>query len=296
MIKGMCWFICTGVYVHPGETAGAAEINKWGIANMQACGLIYNSVSPSIQPFVQELMDSAKGMWDALAAKFEQQNSTARFITVNNLLSVQKQPDELLSSLIGRVDSYLQALRASHPKEFTLEGLEAELAAMALMRALPDEFSNFKSSFLLVNSDGGVKYDKVKQAFLQEEQARAAAATDAAFRASTSTRGRGRGGRGTRGRGRGGKAFTPCTHPSCKSQNSHSLDNCFTKMREENADLKKKVDSARSAEASIEEVADFAGSVSDFDFSDPHSPLLNDAAANWVADTGATRHMTPHRH
>ena len=107
-------------------------------------------------------------------------------------------------------------------------------------------------------------------------------------------RGRGRGGRGTRGRGRGGKAFTPCTHPSCKSQNSHSLDNCFIKMREENADLKKKVDSARSAEASIEEVADFAGSVSDFDFSDPHSPLLNDAAANWVADTGATRHMTPH--
>ena len=110
MIKGMCWFVCTGVYVHPGETAGAAEVNKWGIANMQACGLIYNSVSPSIQPFVQELMDSAKGMWDALAEKFEQQNSTARFITVNNLLSVQKQPDELLSSLIGRVDSYLQAL------------------------------------------------------------------------------------------------------------------------------------------------------------------------------------------
>ena len=48
MIKGMCWFVCTGVYVHPGEMAGAAEINKWGIANMQACGLIYNSVSPSI--------------------------------------------------------------------------------------------------------------------------------------------------------------------------------------------------------------------------------------------------------
>ena len=67
-------------------------------------------------------------------------------------------------------------------------------------------------------------------------------------------------------------------------------------MREENTDLKKKVNSARSAEASIEEVTDFAGSVSDFDFSDPHSPLLNDAAANWVADTGATRHMTPHHH
>ena len=43
-------------------------------------------------------------------------------------------------------------------------------------------------------------------------------------------------------------------------------------------------------------MADFAGNASAFDFSDPHSPLLNDAGTDWVADTGATRHMTPHRH
>ena len=45
-----------------------------------------------------------------------------------------------------------------------------------------------------------------------------------------------------------------------------------------------------------EEAAEFAGNASAFDFSDPHSPLLNDAGTDWVADTGATRHMTPHRH
>ena len=33
-----------------------------------------------------------------------------------------------------------------------------------------------------------------------------------------------------------------------------------------------------------------------FDFTDPHSPLIADAGTDWLADTGATSHMTPHRH
>ena len=53
---------------------------------------------------------------------------------------------------------------------------------------------------------------------------------------------------------------------------------------------------AETSSASIQEVADFAGNASTFDFSDPSSPLLTDAGTDWVADTGATRHMTPHRH
>ena len=52
-------------------------------------------------------MDNAKTMWESLASKFRQQNSTACFIIVNNLLSAQKQADESLSTLIGRVDSSL---------------------------------------------------------------------------------------------------------------------------------------------------------------------------------------------
>ena len=53
---------------------------------------------------------------------------------------------------------------------------------------------------------------------------------------------------------------------------------------------------AETTSASIQEVADFAGNASAFNFSDPSSPLLTDAGTDWVADTGATRHMTPHRH
>ena len=151
--------------------------------------------------------------------------------TVNNLLSAQKQADESLSTLIGRVDTSLQAFRGSHPADFTLAKLEEELAAMALLRALPDEFASFKSSFLMVNSSG-ITYDKVKQAFLQEEQARAAEATDAAFRA-TALSSRSRGGRPGRGRGRGGKSFAPCTYPACQRKETHSTDCCYIKQRDE---------------------------------------------------------------
>ena len=107
MTKGTCWLVVKGSYLQLGESATAAEKNKWEVANLQAAGLIYNNVASSIQPFIQDTMDNAKTMWETLGSKFQQQNSTARFIIVNNLLSAQTQADESLSTLIGRVDTSL---------------------------------------------------------------------------------------------------------------------------------------------------------------------------------------------
>lgn len=42
--------------------------------------------------------------------------------------------------------------------------------------------------------------------------------------------------------------------------------------------------------------AEFAGNASTHDFTNPNSPLLSDAGSDWIVDTGATCHMTPHRH
>ena len=42
--------------------------------------------------------------------------------------------------------------------------------------------------------------------------------------------------------------------------------------------------------------AEFAGHASSPDYTNPHSPLIPDAGVDWNADTGATCHMTPHRH
>ena len=91
---------------------------------------------------------------------------------VDEFLSIQKQPDESLSALIGRVDASLQKLRSSHDAQKTLKDFESELAYMTLIRALPSEFETFRSSLLMLNGES-IDLDKVKAAFLQEEQARA---------------------------------------------------------------------------------------------------------------------------
>ena len=41
---------------------------------------------------------------------------------------------------------------------------------------------------------------------------------------------------------------------------------------------------------------EFAGNASSPDYTNPHSPLIPDAGVDWNTDTGATCHMTPHRH
>ena len=54
--------------------------------------------------------------------------------------------------------------------------------------------------------------------------------------------------------------------------------------------------SAQDAAESSQEAAEFAGNASSLDFTNPHSPLISDAGTDWNTDTGATCHMTPHRH
>ncbi|KAI5116502.1 hypothetical protein M0805_000604 [Coniferiporia weirii] len=44
------------------------------------------------------------------------------------------------------------------------------------------------------------------------------------------------------------------------------------------------------------QVIHFAGNASTHDFSNPHTPLISDASADWITDTGATCYMMPHRH
>ena len=95
-----------------------------------------------------------------------------------------------------------------------------------------------------------------------------------------------------------------CTHPTCKNKKGHTTDNCWTRARE----LSKRADEieakqkgkarANMAEEdrSDGEAASFAGNASTPDYTNPHSPLISNAGADWIADTGATSHMTPHRH
>ena len=181
MQSTISWLVVKGDMARP--VGPNADDSAWVFANLQAAGLIYNAVSPTIQPFLRDKMDNSKAMWDTLKSKFEQKNATSRFLILSELLSVQKQPEDSLSTLIGKVDSALLALRASNSASLTLESFQEELAYSSLIRALPDEFASFRSSLLLAKG-ADIDYDKVKTAFLQEEQARQASAAEVAMRAS----------------------------------------------------------------------------------------------------------------
>ena len=103
-----------------------------------------------------------------------------------------------------------------------------------------------------------------------------------------------------------GRSNRVCTHPTCRNKSGHTTENCFQRAREiaRRADEfearqkgKDKAQIANTPSGADEEAAAFAGNAStSIDHSHPCSPLILDAATDWNADTGATRHMTPHRH
>ena len=264
----------------PAGAAGAAAAaaaesdDQWYAMNENAAVIIYSVVEPSIQSLIRDFLDDSVGMWKKLKETYAQENAASRFLILDEFLSVSKGADESLTALCARVEDSLQKVRSAHSKELTLASFEEELAMMALIRSLPEEFSNFRSSLLLV--PGSLDFKKVKDAFLQEERNRQPRVSEqAAMKASDSSN-------ASKRRFQGSQKV--CTHPTCKSKKGHTLENCWTRARElaRQADdieaRRKGKEKANAAKASGEgeEAAALAGnaSTSILDPSHPCSPLI----------------------
>jgi hypothetical protein len=64
------------------------------------------------------------------------------FNAYHALLSVEKSESELLDSLINRVDEHIRVIKPLSPASFTLNNLYDELAVMAIIQALPQSFDD----------------------------------------------------------------------------------------------------------------------------------------------------------
>ncbi|TDL19651.1 hypothetical protein BD410DRAFT_703179, partial [Rickenella mellea] len=108
-------------------------------------------------------------MWAKLKEVHQQKVPGTRFNAYDALFSIRKLEDESLTSLLGRVDSAIRNIQDLRPEKFDLVTMDDELACMALICALPAEYSSFASSLLLLE-----KFDKAKlhQAFITEENNR----------------------------------------------------------------------------------------------------------------------------
>ncbi|KAL5492546.1 hypothetical protein ACEPAI_3993 [Sanghuangporus weigelae] len=93
------------------------------------------------------------------------------------------------------------------------------------------------------------------------------------------------------------------------SISKHTKENCHMKQaaskdahvrakrnREEKRRRGWKGQKAHIAQDESAKSAEFAGNASALNFTNLYSPLIPDAGTDWIADTGATCHMFPHRH
>ena len=207
-------------------------------------------------------------MWKALKEVHMQQKPTARFNAYEALFNITKSNDESLPAVAARVEKAMHTIKDLRPSEFTLNELDDDLACMALIRSLPpDQYASFRSSLLLLPS---ISMSVLKDALQAEESNRQPSAAAAAAVVATSKKQR----------------------PKCTfcDKLGHSIDKCYA-YRDASRDAKDKAKQPKSASDSAN-VAQAASNACTFNT----GPSLSDASSDWNTDTGATSHMTPHRH
>lgn len=282
------WCLVDGRETRPADPALALA---WDERAEQASGFIYQKLERSMQIQVQEFMDDPVKMWNKLQLIHQQDNPASRFIAFDNLLSINKGEDESLTSLLTRAEEALNALRNTHSTTLTLKAFEDEITAALLLRALPEEYSSFRSALLLMTT---FDLKTVKEAFIQEQKSRQPRSGDSALALKAST-----------ASSKSSSSSKPTNCDFCGIR-GHVEANCYKKrdakkalqeQRKKKKDGNKEKGKANSAEQeNEEESAEFAGNASIHDYTSPTSPIISDSSTDWIADTGATSHMTCHRH
>ena len=85
------------------------------------------------------------------------------FNTYNALLSLSKLENESLSSLSTRASQLKSNMKALRPVDFDITKLDDELVLMALIRALPSEYTSLCQTLLL---DDSLTLEKLQEVFV----------------------------------------------------------------------------------------------------------------------------------
>ena len=251
------------------------KLEAWQLKADKAAGIMWLMVENTQRVHFRGIKDDPLKMWAALREVHMQKRPGTRFNAYDDLFSIRKRDEEDLQSLINRVDDALHRIHNLRSTTFTLDKLDDELGAMALIRALPDDYNSFVSSLLLKDD-----LDKaaVQIAFVREDNQRRrrqeeSPAVGSALAASS----------------------TSSTCCDFCGLTGHAQPECrqYARAKEQivknrNNRKKDKANTAKTPETPTE----FAGNAS----APSTSPSPIPPNFDWLADTGATSHMTPHRH
>ncbi|KAJ7917831.1 hypothetical protein B0H13DRAFT_1608021, partial [Mycena leptocephala] len=117
------WLIVKGSIDAPTST-DAEEKRKWLIDCGKAAGSIYASLDTSQRAHVKGIEENPVAMWGALEKVHRQKKPGARFAAYNTLFSIRKEPEETLTTLMGRVDDAISLIKDLRPTGHALDDLD----------------------------------------------------------------------------------------------------------------------------------------------------------------------------
>jgi gag-polypeptide of LTR copia-type len=142
--------------------AAQKELKEWKQKRDKAGPLIYLNIDDSQKVHVLGLLLRPAEMYTKLKAVGLQKKPGARFNAFTMLLSISKTENETLTDLMTRVSKAMHVVQSLRPSPYTLADLDNELESMALIKALPQEYNNFASNLLLMDT---LTLEKLQAAF-----------------------------------------------------------------------------------------------------------------------------------
>ena len=145
------WRIVSGSKTKP-DPSEAEALEEWLDKADKASGHLYLMVEPDQRIHFKGITSDPVKMWKALQDVHLQKKPGNRFNAYDDLFSIRKKEDETLQNLMNRVNDAMERIKDLRPASgFDLDKLDEELASMALIRALPQEYNTFASSLLLLD-------------------------------------------------------------------------------------------------------------------------------------------------
>ena len=262
--------------------------NDWDERAEQAAALMRYTISQECMVHIRDHEDDPVKIWTTLESTFIKQRTAPRFNAYQELFSIRKDPSESLDGVINRVNEQVRVIKSLTPKDFTLDNLYDEIATMALIQSLPQDFSHVINTIaVLDNFDKDKVITSLRNLDDTNKQLGSVLVASSSSSSSSSPH---------------QKKSNPSSSSSSKKQQGNR-PGCTACERlghlEENCWLKKKVmakmnqDKPKANTASEDQVHSASISSASCLLS---SPLDTSAYALWNSDTGASSHMTPHRH
>ena len=268
------------------------ELSDWKRKVGKASGEIWLSLEDNQKIHVKEVKSDPVAMWSKLENVHLQKRPGTRFNAYDALFSIRKAEDETLPALMARAEKAMQDIKALRPSNFTLDMLDKELQCMTLIRALPADYNTFASSILLLDA---FDLEKLQSAFHNEESQRLA--RNVASSSSSSS-----------------LALQSSDLLCYFCGGKHPEKDCY-RRKKASEEAKKQLaqykekgrkKGKQKAQETFETSAPEEGNAAQIEFAGHASALLSSSGrsqwlkskgcTDWNTDTGATSHMTPHKH